>query len=175
MTRHDSKIVLIGGDEAEGPGGEAAGGSPPTQQSTINRLYLALSEASDDIRRATDALTLESEAMRMALDAMKRIQATTVLCSSRLLAIREIGDPGVVAAKHEALAKPLSLAATATLAVNASIASSSNALTEASLCIIRAGELFQEASRAAGKSSAPLRSSAVDGKAHGDVRILSSR
>jgi hypothetical protein len=131
-----------------------------------NRVCIALAEAAEDIRQATDALTLEAEAMRMALDAMLRIKATSLACSERLLKT-ESADLTEPASMLELLAKPLGLAASATLAVNASIASSSNALAEASLRVIRAGELFLEASRSASGAPHQLVDRRAGGKAHG--------
>jgi hypothetical protein len=118
-----------------------------------NRVCVALSEAAEDIRLSLDALRLEAEAMRMALDALSRINALTIACSERLLNEPAEGIDSAAGA-HDgsilaALARPLGLAASATLAVNASIASSSNTLAEVSLRIIRTSERFLESSKQA--------------------------
>jgi hypothetical protein len=172
MPRHDAKIVQIDQGRA---------GNEPTrlpsfaedQQAATNRLCIAISEAAEDLRLATDTLVLESEAMRMALDALRRIQATAITCSNRLIAARDMADHDSLQASQARLARPLGLAATATLAVNASIASSGNTLAEASLRIIRAGERFLEASRVADHSAAQLREASPTGNAHGDVAYRS--
>jgi hypothetical protein len=162
MARHELQLVEPDADaDAEGARGRA------TEEMRIhNRICIALAEAADDIREATDALTLEAEAMRMALDAMLRIKATSLACSERLLksGITEGGERQLMI---ESIAKPLGLASSATLAVNASIASSSNALAEASLRIIRAGELFLEASRIAACADGQPGERRSGGKAQG--------
>jgi hypothetical protein len=112
----------------------------------VNRLCLALAEAAREVRYVKDLLVLEAEAMRMAIDAIERVDATALACSRNLLDQRlATSSKGDVSA----LVKPLGLAASATLAINASIASSGNTLAEVSLRVIRAGELFLEASRCA--------------------------
>jgi uncharacterized iron-regulated membrane protein len=111
-----------------------------------NRLCLAIAEAADDLRRVRDALVLEAEAMRLAMEALERVTVTAIACSRTIQQQR--GEPSA-AVSMTALARPLGLAASATLAINASIASSGNTLAEISLSVINAGERFVEASRCA--------------------------
>lgn len=121
-------------------------------EASLNRLCVLLSDAAGDIRTAITGLNAEAQAMGMALHALDRILDTLKTCSNRVL--ERFEEDGADRMEAGDLARPLRLAASTALAVNANIASSSNALAEASLRIIRAGENFIEASRLAAGSEA---------------------
>jgi hypothetical protein len=116
-------------------------------EAAVNRFCILLSDAAGDIRSSIKGLQEEAQAMGMALEALDRILDTLKACSDHVLTrFDQDSDGGDHAGE---LARPLRLAASTALAVNANIAASSNALAEASLRIIRAGEHFIEASRIA--------------------------
>jgi hypothetical protein len=126
----------------------------------VRDLIVDLAEAAEDIRLAAAVLMKEAEAVRLALEAIRQIKETGEATHTRMMAIQadhteRLGssmpnasqEPLLTARDLERLTRPLGLAAAAAIAVNASITSSSMALTEASLRVVRAGEKFVDASR----------------------------
>jgi hypothetical protein len=140
----------------------SAGGERVTAQH-IRDLIVALAEAAEDVRLAACVLTREAEAVRLAIEAIKRIEETSDATLRQMMAIHAdhterlagTGSPArdeisLSTRNLERLTRPLALASAAAVAVNASITSSSMALTEASLRVVRAGERFVDVSRLPG-------------------------
>ncbi len=138
----------------------AAGSGELVTAERIRDLILALAEAAEDVRLASGVLIREAEAVRLAIEAIRRIEETSEATLRRWMAIQadhteRLAGPAPPARDDialsrtslEKLTRPLALASAAAVAVNASITSSSMALTEASLRVVRAGERFVEASR----------------------------
>jgi hypothetical protein len=153
-------VVALLDDPRDGLARASARNGESVTARHIRDLIVALAEAAEDIRLVAGVLTRETEAVRLALEAINRIEETSDATLRQMMAIHAdhterlagAGSPErdevALSAYHlNTLTRPLALASAAAVAVNASITSSSMALTEASLRVVRAGERFVDASR----------------------------
>jgi hypothetical protein len=153
---------------------------PDDPRARSGRLIVALAEAAQDLKIGTDALEQEASAIGLALDAMRRIAATAQLCAESLKERLDRPDENLDEAGRRPdeavacqIARPLGLAASATLALNSSLTTSGNTLAEASMRVIYAGERLLEASRLAGEARrAQAQGKSEPGNAQDDVSAL---
>jgi hypothetical protein len=158
VIRQATIVAIL--DEPVGPIRRSAAHRPGLSARDLRRLCVMLAEAAEDTRIAARVLKEEAEAVRLTMAAIGRIGETTEAVLDHFMTVEARHAEGLADARAsiddetvlpgidlDRLLRPLALAASAATAVNASITSSSMALTEASLRIVRAGERHVEATR----------------------------